>query len=177
LLWIDCDRAGEAMVDLTIQDVRWSREQGHPVLVMSAEASGLSALSIVLSPGDARLLSPNPAAPGVERSRLVALVEAMARAFGATLSEVRFHLDAGMVLSSDLHFSIDGNEVRVAANFADAVIFAQRAGVPMRISKSDLVWIKAMQSPEAATTSSVQPPSAIATFIESLQLDDLRGPV
>ncbi len=164
------------MVELTVHDVLWSREHGHPVLVMSAAGKAAGAISIVLSPGDAQLLAVNPVGASVERSRLFGLIEGLVRALSARFSDVRFRLDSGMVLTAELSFECGLRTVTVPANFADGVVLALRAKVPMHISNQDLRWIRAVQETSPVQQSDLDPGPAISSFIESLRLDDLHGP-
>lgn len=168
------------MIELTVSDVRWSREHGHPVLVMSVEGESAGALSIVLSPTDAQLLSAKPVNGSAERLRLITLIEAMATALGARLSEIRFRLDAGMVLTADLLYESGLRKVAIPANFADAIVLAERTKTPMLISDRDLRWIRALQEPPQTSRGDHQPAetltASMTSFIESLKLDDLHGP-
>jgi bifunctional DNase/RNase len=169
------------MVRLSLHEVQWSREHGHPVLILRVDGETAGNLAIVLSPSDAQLLAPKPPASTVERMRLFGLLEAATAAFGARLTEVRFRLDPGMVLTADLQFASAGRTITVAANFADALVLATRTGAPMLIGEHDLRWIRAMQTPAKTVAESVEPVStqlarSIASFIESLEIDDLTGP-
>jgi bifunctional DNase/RNase len=169
------------MVELTLHEVQWSREHGHPVLVLRVEGEAVGNLSIALTPSDAQLLAPKPPSAAVERARLFGLLESATAAFGARLAEVRFRLDPGMVLTADLRYEAPDRAFSLPANFADALVLAKRTGAPMLIGEHDLRWIRAMQSPAETSVGAIEPERtslarAITSFIESLEIDDLPGP-
>jgi bifunctional DNase/RNase len=163
------------MVELSLHEVQWSREQGHPVAILQVGGETAGNLSIVLSPGDAQLLAPRPPSSVVERLRVYGLLEAALAAFDAALHHVRLRLDPGMVLTGDLVYRAEQREVVMPATFADALVLAARAGVPMLIAEHDLRWIRAIQVPTATVADPTGMPMAraISTFIESLHIDDL----
>lgn len=167
-------------IQLLMNDVRWSREQGHPVLVMDVSGESNGELIIVLSPGDAQMLATKPVIAIQERMRLIALVESLAGLLRAPLTEVRFRIDSGLVLTADLKFGRGPGQVSLSANFADAVVLATRSKVPMFISEQELRQIRASQEIGSTDTgrrdSEIPLTSALNSFIESLQLDDLTGP-
>lgn len=176
----DVSRVCETMVDLTVSDVRWNRELGHPVLVLSVAGQAAGAISIVLTPGDARMLSAGPEMGSAERARLILLFEEFARALDARLAEVRLRLGSGMVLTAELDFSAGSRTVTVSASFADAVVLAVRALAPMRMSEHDLRLIRLLREPARSARRGFQDrgelTASVIDFIESLRLDDLPGP-
>jgi bifunctional DNase/RNase len=143
---------------------------------MSAEGKAAGTLSNALSSSDAKLLALKPAGASVERHRLIGLIEALVRDLEARLAEVRFRLDPGMVLTADLQLESGLRSVTVSADVADAVVLALRAMAPMHISEPDLRWIRSLQEPSPVYQSEFEPGTPISAFIESLSLDDLRGP-
>jgi bifunctional DNase/RNase len=168
------------MVDLALHEMRWSRDQGHPVLVLSISGQAKGAMSVVLSAGDAQLLAAKPPGNAAERLRLVDLFEELLRAMDGRLIEVHFHLDPGMILVAELCIETAERGIKLPASFADALALAIRSSAPMSISELDLRWIQAVYGTSAdqpaSETGATTLPSEISAFIESLQLDDLSGP-
>jgi len=169
------------MVELSLHDVQWSREQGYPVLILHVEGEASGTLTIALSPGDAQLLSSRPPTSGLERLRLFGLIETITNGFSAQLQEIRLRLEPSMVLAADLFFASETHEFIAPASFADAMVLAKRADAPLLIDEHELRVIRAAQSANAAgrrTVHSSDPnlSHSMVAFIESLQLDDLPGP-
>lgn len=170
------------MVELSLHEVQWSREHGQPVVMLRAAGHSTGTLAIVLSTSDAQLLAVKPPTACFDRLRLFSLLETVVGALGAVLTEVRLRLDARMVLTGELCYTVAGRTVLLPANFTDAVVLARRAGAPLLIAEDDLRWILAMQpQPTSVAGGLVEIPGAalaraITDFIESLKIDDLSGP-
>lgn len=161
----------ESTVELAVHDIVWSRERGHPVLVLKVSGQEEEFISIVLSPGDARALSSKPACDCVEPLRLAALVEMMLIQLGGRLNAVAFHLDSFSILRAELQAVQGERDIRLPASVADATLLGGRAKVPFVISSTDLALIRRLRSAAEAPPAPTPLPEPIRAFIDSLPLD------
>jgi hypothetical protein len=163
----------DASVELSVHDIVWSQERGHPVLVLKVAGVAEEFISIVLSPADAQALSSKPACECVERMRFAALVEVMLIQLGGRVTAVNFHLDAFSILRGELHIRQGDREVHLPANVADATLLGGRAKAPFLLSSADLATIRRLRDGTAETTPAAEIPEPIRAFIESLPADGL----
>lgn len=170
---------GDVMIDVSLRGVRWNEAQGHPVLVLGTGARR-GTVSIALSPADAQLLAAQPPAAATGRLRSIGLVEQLLRAMQGSLQDVVLKLDAGMMLVADLRIETGEQCLVLPSPLADAILLATRSGAPLRISQRDVRWIRAVHGglePPSPLHAAASPLAlAMNSFIESLPLDDFRGP-
>jgi bifunctional DNase/RNase len=157
------------MAELTFHDVEWFAERGHPLLVLGVVDRPGEFLTVALSTGDAQALALTPTADGMERLRLLGLVESVLGQLEAQLQAVVFSVGPNRLLQAMLRINTGHQELAVPANFADAVALASRAAIPLLMTDADLA--KAVSPrPGSVDVSTSSPGRAIRDFVETLDL-------
>jgi hypothetical protein len=157
------------VAELTLHDVEWFAERGHPLLVLGVVDRPNEFLTVALSTGDAQALAITPGCAGLERLRLFGLVETMLSQLDAHLTGVEFTVGPARSLQATLRIATDYDEFTVPANFADAVALGCRAAVPLTMSDTELA--AAVGTTNARTrTARDESGDAIRAFVETLDL-------
>src|SRR6186713_3087565 len=108
------DSEGTVVAELTLHDVEWFAERGHPLLGVVDRPNEF--LTVALSTGDAQALAITPGCSGMERLRLFGLVETMLNQLDAHFTGVEFTVGPSCSLQATLHIATDRDEFTVPAN-------------------------------------------------------------
>jgi hypothetical protein len=160
---------GTGVAELTLHDVEWFAERGHPLLVLGVVDRPNEYLTVALSTGDAQALAITPGCDGVERLRLFGLVETMLNQLDAHLTGVEFTVGPTRSLQATLHIATGHDEFTVPANFADAVALGCRAAVPLTMSDAELAQAVGTATAQTRATRE-ESGDAIRAFVETLDL-------
>jgi hypothetical protein len=164
---------GSIVAELTMQDVEWFAERGHPLLVLGDVGRPNQSISVAHSVGDARSLALTPTSEGFERVRLFALVETIINKMGGSLREAEFGVGPSRTLGATLHIDTVQGPLTLSANFADAVALACRAGIRMTISETQLAL--AFNDQPSNFVEPRNSANTVQRFIETLDLGWIDG--
>jgi len=162
------------MAELTVQALQWCVEHGHPVLALRVRDSDRFFV-VAMSADDAAAFAAAPAAHlGGGRERSLTLFESTVASLGARLVGVSLQVGADHVLRASLRLATGEGERRVPAHFADGIVLAHRARLPLEMDEAELRRVPLGPVPRSEASQTKL--AAFRDLIESLDLDGLGGP-
>jgi len=163
-------------VPIVLQGISWSRDHGHPLLLLRALDIDVS-FAVVADVDEARALSTCSCMRDRTRMRLAGLIAGLLQAVGASILDIVLHLDDQGSLRATLRLASPRGLHCFDIPGSDGLLIAQETGVVPVMAASELLAIdQRSQTPPPPTDTNLSLPPDVQAFLARLErfgaLDD-----